>query len=73
VRILLKVRPGAKKDLIERMGPKGFKIQVRAKAENGRATHAALRLLGEFLGISASRINLISGAASRTKWVEISG
>jgi uncharacterized protein YggU (UPF0235/DUF167 family) len=46
-------------------------VAVQAPAVDGRASAAALKALAEALGVPVRDVNLVSGATSRTKLVEI--
>jgi uncharacterized protein YggU (UPF0235/DUF167 family) len=50
-----------------------LKIRVRAVAENNKANRALEALLAKRLRIAKSRVQVISGATSRTKTVRIEG
>ncbi len=69
----LKVRAGDKRDLLVARGPGAFAVQVRAKAEKGRANEAALRLLAAHLGVEQKRLRIIRGSTSPNKIVTLLG
>ncbi len=78
--IVLTVRltPKASRDEIEGIaeladGTAVLKARVRAIPEAGKANAALIKLLSKTLGISESRIDLRSGAAGRTKILELTG
>jgi uncharacterized protein YggU (UPF0235/DUF167 family) len=48
-------------------------IAVTARAVDGRATEAALTALARAMGLRRRDVRLVTGAASRTKVVEIGG
>lgn len=48
-------------------------VAVTARAVEGRATEAALGALAEAVGLRRRDVTLVTGAASRTKVVEIGG
>lgn len=57
-------------------GPNGsrfLKARVSAPPEDGKANDALIRLLAAQLHIGRSRIKIVSGAASRTKLIEVQG
>jgi uncharacterized protein YggU (UPF0235/DUF167 family) len=54
-----------------RYGEDVLVVAVQAPAVDGRATAAALKALAEALGVPVRDVNLVSGATSRTKLVEI--
>ena len=48
-------------------------VRVSAPAVDGRATEAALRAIAAAFGVRRRAVTLITGAASRTKIVEVAG
>ena len=68
--IEVKVQPKSKKQKIESLGP-GYKIWVRSAPEGGKANREVIQVLSKFLDIPPSRMKIIRGLSSRTKWVEL--
>jgi uncharacterized protein YggU (UPF0235/DUF167 family) len=50
-----------------------LEIRVRARAHEGKATEEALVALARALDLPRSSVELVSGAASRLKTVEVAG
>lgn len=84
MKILVKVRPSAKKELVERVGQPTlnfngekkeeidfYRIWVKEPAVDGRANEAVIQALSEYLKIPKSLIKLKSGQTSRQKVFEI--
>lgn len=84
MKILVKVRPSAKKELVEKVGQPAlnfygaqkeeidfYKIWVKEPAVDGKANEAVIRALAEHLKISPSRIKIKSGRESRQKVIEV--
>lgn len=65
-RLAVRVTPGARSEAIEILDGRVL-VKVRTKPEDGKATAAAIRLIGEALAISPTRISLLRGATSREK------
>jgi hypothetical protein len=67
------LQPRASRDEI--VGPMGevLKIRITAPPVNGKANRGLKRFLAKSLGISARRVEIISGQTSREKVVRISG
>jgi uncharacterized protein YggU (UPF0235/DUF167 family) len=66
--VVVRVKPGSKKGPLVETGADGeLTIYVREQAVDGKANAAVIRLLAEHLGVPRIRIELASGAASRTK------
>ncbi|TAK04163.1 DUF167 domain-containing protein [Patescibacteria group bacterium] len=48
-----------------------IKVDLNAPPEKGKANEALLRLLADEFGVAPSRLNLVRGAGTRLKQVEI--
>jgi uncharacterized protein (TIGR00251 family) len=72
-RISLRVSPNARRSAV--VGPygEGWKVRVVAAPEDGKANAEVVRLLAAVLEIDERRVRIVSGAASRSKVVEIEG
>lgn len=70
-KIQIKVVPGSSKD--EVVGPygEGLKLRVTAAPEKGKANTAVIRLLAEHFGVKQTQIQIVAGASSPRKVVEI--
>ena len=71
--VRLKVVPGAGREGISRGADGGLRLAVTAAPERGKANAAAVALLAKALGIPKTTIEVIQGAASRTKTLRIAG
>jgi hypothetical protein len=69
-RLSVRVTPGARSEGIEIVSGRVI-VKVRAKPEDGKATAAAVELLGQALATSPSGIVLLRGATSREKLFRI--
>lgn len=65
------VKPGSKVDLVERSDD-GFIIHTKARAVDGKANEAVIKLLAKHFDVPKTTIRIKTGIASRTKIVEIS-
>ena len=72
-RLSLRVSPGAKSSAVVGRYGERWKIRVAAPAESGRANEALLGLLAVALGVTRSRLRVVSGTGSRDKIVEVTG
>ena len=50
-----------------------LRARVSAAPENGKANDALIRLIAKKLRIGSSRVQIVSGATSRTKIIEVLG
>jgi len=71
MRVRIRVRPSSRQVEVGGTHDGALVVRVREPAVDGRATDAALRALAEALGVRAREVQLVSGATSRTKLVEI--
>ena len=69
-RLALRVTPGARSEGIE-LGEGRVLVKVRAKPQDGAANAAVLELLGNALGVATSRLQMLRGATSRDKLVQL--
>ncbi len=72
VRVTVRVVPRSDRTAVE-VGPGGIRVRVRSAPERGRATEEARRALARALGVGASAVRLVAGAASREKVFEVEG
>jgi uncharacterized protein (TIGR00251 family) len=74
VTIAVRVSPRSGRDEVAGVTDDGeLNVRVRAAAVDGAATRAALRLIASELGLPASSVELVSGAASRHKRMRLRG
>jgi uncharacterized protein len=72
MRITIRVRPGSARPGIGGEHAGALVVRVRARAVDGKATEAALDAVAEAFGVRRGDVTLVSGAASRTKIVDVS-
>ena len=72
-RLKVKAVPGASRsEIVGRLG-EALKVRVAAPPEGGKANREILELLAEKLGLPATGVTLVSGAASPAKVVALRG
>ncbi len=71
MKISVKVKPGAKKESLERVDDTNFIAHVKAPPVEGKANEALVRLLSDYFGVPKSRVQIIKGAASKYKLVHL--
>jgi len=69
-RFYIKVKPKASFNKVMKIDDNHFEIYTTAAAEKGKANEAIIKLLAEFLNISPSQLEIVSGFKSRQKIVE---
>ncbi len=73
MKISVKVKPGSKKENVERIDDTNFIAHVKAPPVEGKANEALVRLLSDYFGVPKSKILIIKGTAGKYKLVEIGG
>jgi len=73
VRITIRVRPGASHPGVGGQHDGALVVRVSARAVGGQATAAALAAVAAAFGVRPREVTLITGAASRTKIVDVPG
>ena len=71
MKIIVKVKPGAKIDKLEKVDEANYVAYVKEPPIDGRANAALIKLLAQHFDISPSLIEIISGYMARTKVIEI--
>lgn len=71
MKIFVKVKPNARKKVVEKFDDAHFAVSVTALPAGGKANRAVLRLLADYFGIAPSRLEIIAGHAARRKIIRI--
>ena len=71
MKIIVKTKPGAKEEKIEKIDEANYVVSVKEPPVNGRANAALIKVLAEYFDISPSLIEIISGYMARVKVIEI--
>ncbi|MFH1139616.1 MAG: DUF167 domain-containing protein [Pseudomonadota bacterium] len=72
-RFKIHLSPRASKEAIGGLHGDAVKVRVKAPPVDGRANEALLRYLAGLLGVSRSRLEILSGETSRDKLVKVDG
>ena len=68
----IKVKPGSKKgDVLEKLSETEYVAYLRARAHDGEANTALIKLLSKSFNAPKTSIKIKSGLASRSKLVEL--
>jgi uncharacterized protein YggU (UPF0235/DUF167 family) len=73
VRITVRVRPGSARPGVGGAHDGALVVRDSARAVDGQATAAALAAVAVAFDVPRRSVTLVSGAASRTKVVDVSG
>ena len=71
MKIIVKVKPGAKENKIERVDESNYIVSVKEPPIDGRANASLIKLLANHFDVSPSLIEIISGYMARIKVIEI--
>lgn len=71
MRVTVRVKPGSSRTQVGGLHGDALVVAVTARAVDGRATEAALSALAEAFGVRRRDVTLVTGAASRTKLVDV--
>ncbi len=71
MRFEVKVQPGSKHEIIEKISDTQLKVKIKARALEGKANERLREVLGEFFHVPKSDVQILKGAKSKMKWVEI--
>jgi len=72
-RLQLRVSPGAARSAVVGRHGAAWKVRVAARAEDGKANDALVRLLADTLALPANQVRIVSGHGSRDKTVALTG
>jgi uncharacterized protein (TIGR00251 family) len=72
-RLQLRVSPGAARSAVVGRHGATWKVRVAARAEDGKANDALVRLLADTLALPVRNVRIVSGHASRDKTVALEG
>ncbi len=67
----IKVIPNSKINAIEKISQDNYKIKIMEKAIDGKANKAVISALAEYFNTKKSNINIVKGAMSSKKIIEI--
>jgi uncharacterized protein (TIGR00251 family) len=70
MRIQVKVKPNSNKESVEKID-NTYIVNIKEKAEKGRANIALIKLLAKYFKVSSSNIKIRQGLTSRNKILEI--
>ncbi len=73
MKIIIKAKPGAKEDKIEKVDEANYTVYVKAPPIDGKANAAIIKMLAGHFDVSQSLVEIISGHMARVKVVEIHG
>lgn len=69
MKLVLKVKPGAKQNRVEKIAENQFKVWVKAPPAEGRANQAVIEILAEYLNLPKSKLEIVQGLSGKSKVV----
>lgn len=72
MKFFITVKPKSKEERVEKIDDTHFVARVKATAREGKANEAAIKALARYFEVAPSRVEIVSGHASRRKVVAIS-
>lgn len=73
VRFAVRVQPRSSRTAIDGLHGDALKVRISAPPVDGAANEALIDLLAASLGVARRAVRIVTGAASRTKTVEVDG
>jgi uncharacterized protein (TIGR00251 family) len=71
MKIRIIAKPNANKEKIEKVDATTYRVSVKEAPEKGEANQAILKALSEYFHVTSSQVRLLSGAASKYKFVVV--
>jgi hypothetical protein len=71
MKIIVKVKAGAKENMVEKIGDNEFIVKVKEPAKENKANFAVIEAISDYFNVSFSAIRIISGKTSKQKVFEI--
>lgn len=72
MRIYAKVKARAKKNEVQKISEKEYKVKVTAPPEKGKANEKVIELLAYHLAVPKSSMKIIAGKSTKIKIIDIS-
>ena len=71
MKILIKVKTNAKKEMVEKLDESHFKISVKVPPAEGKANIEVVKAIARHYKIALARVKIISGFKAKQKIIEI--
>ena len=71
MKIFVKVKAGAKREMVKKIDKVHFEVWVKEPPKRGRANKELLKVMAKYFGVLKSQIKIVSGQKSREKVLEI--
>lgn len=71
VKILVKVKAGAKQEFVRQIGANNFVVSVMAAPEKGKANEAVRSALADYFNVPKFSIKILAGHTTKNKLIQI--
>lgn len=71
MKIAVRVKPGSSQEKVVSLDDDSLVVYCHARAHDGEANAAVVRLLAEYYGVAKSSVQIVRGTKGRDKVVEI--
>lgn len=71
MKISVKVKANARENLVEKLENGDYVVHTTALPIDNKANEKVVELLGEYFGIAKSRLQVVRGASSHNKIIEV--
>lgn len=71
MKLFVAAKPRAKEEKVKKIDNTHFVVATKEPPIQGRANRAIIKILADYLNIAPSRLQIVSGHASRQKIVEL--
>ena len=71
MKLIIKTKPKAREDKVEKVDESHFTVFTKIVAEKGKANAQVIKLLADYFSVPQSNVSILSGKTSRNKIVYI--
>lgn len=71
MKIYITAKPNSKENAVEKIDETHFSVRVKEPPTENKANKAIVKAVADFLGVSASNVEIVSGHTSKHKVLEI--
>jgi len=71
VKIIVRVKPNARKNAVEETGGNRYRVSVTAPPADGKANEKVIEILAEYFNKPKRAIRILRGASSKEKVIEV--
>lgn len=72
MKIYVSIKPSSKASSVEKAGDE-YTVRVKEPVVDGKANQALVKLVAQYFNVPKTHVNIVRGATSRRKTIEIDG